>query len=205
MSIKLARAPVPEAVREAIGRGQCRGGFERTIESMERSGISETGRASRTAMIAACGEGSIAEKLERAGIGSGATFVSWLGVTPYLSLDAIGATLRGLPPGSLAIPYSAPEDTWPAEVRAVSKTFGAIAVEAGEPPVSRFTPDRFASVLADRRFGVVGDVGFDDVEPRYGLPALSVGSERIALAKKEARLLVTTQRRSERRGRRDLV
>ena len=127
---------------------------------------------------------SIADGLARAGIGSSPTFVSWLGVTPYLSLDAIDATLGGLPPCSLAVSYSAPHDTWPTEVRDVSKTFGAMAVEAGEPPVSRFSPERFAAILADRRFAVIDDVGFADVEPRYGLPALSIGNERIGLARK---------------------
>ncbi len=127
---------------------------------------------------------SIADGLERAGVSSRHTFISWLGVIPYLSLDAIGATLRGLPPSSLAVSYSTPQDMWPHDVRAVSKTFRAIAVEVGEPPVSRFTPDQLAGVLADRGFAVVEDVGFEDVEPRYGVPALSVGNERIALARK---------------------
>jgi hypothetical protein len=58
-------------------------------------------------------------------------------------------------------------------------------VGAGEPPVSGFTPDRFAGVLADHRFAVIEDVGFEDVQPRYGLAALSVGNERIALAGKD--------------------
>jgi O-methyltransferase involved in polyketide biosynthesis len=108
--------------------------------------------------------------------------VSWLGVVPYLSLDAIDGTLRGLPPCSLAVSYGVPEDTWPPAVRAVSQTFQAIAAEAGEPPRSRFTPERFAGLLSDRGFRVVQDVGFEDVEPNYGLPALSVANERIALA-----------------------
>jgi hypothetical protein len=30
------------------------------------------------------------------------------------------------------------------------------------------------------------DVGSEDVERRYGLPALSLGNERIALARKDA-------------------
>jgi len=117
-------------------------------------------------------------------VGSDQTFVSWLGVVPYLSLAAIEATLRDLPPCSLAVSYGVPEDTWPASVRAVSHTFRAMAVEAGEAPVSRFTPERFATILADHRFTVVEDVGSEDVEASYGLPALSIGAERIVLATK---------------------
>ena len=37
---------------------------------------------------------SIADGLARAGVGPAPTFVSWLGVVPYLSVDAIEATLR---------------------------------------------------------------------------------------------------------------
>ena len=91
------------------------------------------------------------------GIDSRQTFISWLGVTPYLSLDAIGATLGSLPACSLAVSYTTPQDTWPDAVRAVSERFRAIAV--------------------------IDDVGFEDVEPRYDLPALSVGNERVALAR----------------------
>jgi methyltransferase (TIGR00027 family) len=36
---------------------------------------------------------SVADGLDRAGFGAGTTFISWLGVVPYLSPDAIGATL----------------------------------------------------------------------------------------------------------------
>jgi methyltransferase (TIGR00027 family) len=127
---------------------------------------------------------SIAAGLGRSGFGSGSTFISWLGVTAYLTPDAIAATLRGLPPCSLAVSYATPEDTWPGDVSAVSETFRTMALEAGEPLVSHFTPDQFAAVLADSRFAVIEDVGCEDVQPRYGLPALSIGNERIALAEK---------------------
>jgi methyltransferase (TIGR00027 family) len=41
---------------------------------------------------------SLTDGLSRAGLGAGDTFVSWLGVVSYLSLDAIRATLADLPP-----------------------------------------------------------------------------------------------------------
>jgi hypothetical protein len=40
------------------------------------------------------------------------------------------------------------------------------------------------AMLRDHRFTLVHDAGFQDVEPRYGLPALSIGGERITLAEK---------------------
>jgi methyltransferase (TIGR00027 family) len=129
---------------------------------------------------------SISAGLARAGLGSGPTFISWLGVTAYLSLEAIGTTLRGLPPCSLAVSYGTPEDMWQGELRTATKTFQAMALEAGEPLVSLLTPDQFADVLTASGFALVEDVGSEDVEGRYGLPALSLGNERIALARKDA-------------------
>jgi methyltransferase (TIGR00027 family) len=127
---------------------------------------------------------SLADGLARAGVGWENTFVSWLGVVPYLSLEAVEATLRDLPPCSLAVSHGVPEVDWPIPVRAVSQTFSAIATDAGEAPASRFTPEQFAALLAGQRFMVVEEAGFEAVEPRYGLPALSIANERIVLAAK---------------------
>lgn len=126
---------------------------------------------------------SIGDGLARAGLGSAETFVSWLGVVSYLSLDAARATLGDLPPCSLAVSYGTPPDTWPPGVRAASLTFREVAVAAGESPLSRFTPGEFARALEAHGFTVVDEVGFEDVERRLGLPALSIGNERVALAR----------------------
>jgi methyltransferase (TIGR00027 family) len=122
---------------------------------------------------------------DAAGLSSGPTFITCLGVIHYLSLEAIAATLRGLPPCSLALTYITPEDTWHGDVGTASKRFQAMALQAGEPLVSMLTPDDIADVLADAGFAVVEDVGPEDVEARYGLPALSIANERIALATKD--------------------
>ncbi|MBV9818116.1 MAG: class I SAM-dependent methyltransferase [Solirubrobacterales bacterium] len=138
---------------------------------------------------------SITDGLSRAGLGADETFISWLGVTPYLSLDAIAVTLRGLPPSLLAVSYATPADTWPADARAVSSGFRTMADKAGEPAKSRFTPDEFTEVLADHQFALLEDVGFEYVAPRYGVPVLSVGNERIALASKGASHAQTARRK----------
>jgi methyltransferase (TIGR00027 family) len=129
---------------------------------------------------------SLADGLGRAGLRAGNTFVSWLGVTPYLSLDAIRATLSDLPPCTLAVSHGTPQDTWPDEVRAVSNTFGSIARGAGEPPRTRFAPEQFADLLAEHGFEILERVGYADVEPRWGLPAVSIGNERVILAVKRS-------------------
>ena len=62
----------------------------------------------------------------------------------------------------------------------------AFAREGGEPVVSLLSPDQLSSLLADYGFAVVEDVGPEDAEGRYGLPAVSAVNERIALAVKSA-------------------
>jgi methyltransferase (TIGR00027 family) len=127
---------------------------------------------------------SLADGLRRAGLGAGPTFASWLGVVSYLSLDAIRATLADLPPCTLAVSHGTPQDTWTDEVRAASETFRSIAAQAGEPPLTRFAPEQFAELLAEHGFEVLERVGYADVEPRWGLPALNIGNERVVLAVK---------------------
>ena len=60
---------------------------------------------------------SVGAALDRAGLGSGPTFMSWLGVAASVSLYAISATLRSLPPCSLAVSYATSPDEF-AEVLA---------------------------------------------------------------------------------------
>ena len=127
---------------------------------------------------------SIADGLAIAGVGSRPTFVSWLGVTPYLSLEAIGAVLRGLPCCSLVVSYGTPESTGDGARREARELLLAFAREGGEPIVSLLSPEQLAGLLADHGFAVVEDVGCDDAEGRYGLPAVSAVNERIALAVK---------------------
>jgi methyltransferase (TIGR00027 family) len=126
---------------------------------------------------------SVAAGLERAGVKSAALFVSWLGVAAYLTREAIGATLRALPGCSIAISYDTPENTWVGEQHPISKLFQTLAIETGEPLVSLFMPDEFAALLDENGFDVVEDIGADDVEARYGLKALGIANERIALAR----------------------
>jgi methyltransferase (TIGR00027 family) len=126
---------------------------------------------------------SVAAGLERAGVNSAAIFLSWLGVAVYLTREAIGATLRALPACSIAISYDTPENTWVGEHYAISTLFQTMAISTGEPLVSLFTPDEFAALLDDNGFDVVEDVGAEDVDGRYGLKALGIANERIALAR----------------------
>jgi hypothetical protein len=75
---------------------------------------------------------------------------------------------------------------WRGEGHAASKTFQAMAREAGEPFVTLLTPVEFGDVLTDAGFALIDEVGPEDVEDRYGLPAVSIGDERVVLATKAA-------------------
>lgn len=127
---------------------------------------------------------SLADQLASGCLSPAPTFVSWLGVVPYLSLEAIAETLRGLPPCSLAVSYVTPERTWEGAGREIGQRIEAMVSEHGEPQRSLFTRDQLASVLIDGGFRVVEDVGPEDVQVRYGLPA--VGNERIAVANSDS-------------------
>lgn len=127
---------------------------------------------------------SFADQLVGSGLTPAPTFVSWLGVTPYLTVDAIGATLDALPPCSLAVSYCTPEDTWDDEARRVATLFKAIAADSGEPILSLLSSADFASLLTAHGFTVTEDFGHEDVEPNFGVRAMANVGERLALASK---------------------
>ena len=110
------------------------------------------------------------------------TFVSWLGVTPFLSRAAISATLGELPRCRLGVVYLPPVDDWADALRANLSWMPEEMAKLDEPWLSMLTPHDMRELLSESGFRVLEDVGSADVERRYGLPAISY--ERIALAEK---------------------
>jgi methyltransferase (TIGR00027 family) len=99
--------------------------------------------------------------LEDAGFDSGAPAVfSWIGVTMYLTLDAIRATLEAVvgceTATRIVLTYNRP----PAAVGGIGleaeTVLARIAGDMGEPMISRFEPEEIERLLKD--------VGFDGVE-----------------------------------------
>ena len=111
-------------------------------------------------------------------------FVSWLGVIPYLTEDAITATLRELPPCLLTVAYVPPADSWDAVAQPPGAALQSQVHELGEPWLSLLTRDQLVTVLAGAGFALVEELGASDVQDRYGLRA--VHHERLAIARKEA-------------------
>ncbi len=90
-------------------------------------------------------------------------FVSWLGVTAYLTRTAIAATLRelgGFAPGSEIVA----DHLLPAELRdeagnGYAEAVGAVAAEQGEPWRTFLSPAALAGLLRDAGFDIVEQAG----------------------------------------------
>ena len=103
---------------------------------------------------------TLREGLLRAGFKFARTAVfSWIGVTMYLTLDAIEATLGTISEckagSQVALTYNQPHHVLDDMALQVTSTFGAIAAEMGGPFVSLFVPDEIE--------GLLRNLGFDDI------------------------------------------
>ena len=116
--------------------------------------------------------GSVAQGLAEAGFRSDlpACF-SWLGVTMYLSEDAVVETLSlvaSLPRGSsICFDYHAPESLRSPVQRIFSETLGQRAAAAGEPWVSEFDPATLHEQLLELGFSEAMDYSPEALNQRY--------------------------------------
>lgn len=115
---------------------------------------------------------TLAEGLAEAGFDTGrATFLSWLGVVPYLTLAAFRATMdfvAGLPDGSgIAFDYAlSDEELSPARQRA-RKALAARVAAAGEPFRLFFRTEQMENELKSAGFGRIEQVDSEDLNARY--------------------------------------
>jgi methyltransferase (TIGR00027 family) len=97
--------------------------------------------------------------------------VSWVGVTMYLTLDAIHATLAtlaGCRPGSrVVLTYNQPPAALTGSTAQIAATFAALAADLGEPFLSRFLPTGIAQLLHQHGFGQITDFGPDQARAAY--------------------------------------
>jgi methyltransferase (TIGR00027 family) len=98
-------------------------------------------------------------------------FFSWLGVTTYLTRDAILRTLRSvaaLPPGTaIVFTYAASPNTLNAEQRSTFEAAAGRVAELGEPWRSFFEPEGLAQDLRDVGFASTEDLGPAEIQARY--------------------------------------
>lgn len=99
------------------------------------------------------------------------TVVSLLGVTMYLSRDAILATLRqaaSLPTGSVTVfSYSRPIEMAPPEIRPILAGAAKGAAASGHPWLSLLSPEDAAGLARQAGFRDVGVVTSQDLHDRY--------------------------------------
>jgi methyltransferase (TIGR00027 family) len=127
---------------------------------------------------------SVADVLSGIDLGADPSFISWIAVTPYLTPAAIEATLRALPPCTLAVSYCIPEDDWTGPGAEPSRTFKAVTAQGGEALVTAYSPRSFADLLSECGFEPIDDIGPEVSLERFGVEAYSLGFERLALARK---------------------
>ena len=113
---------------------------------------------------------------------AGAVF-SWIGVTMYLTLAAIEATLETVaacPPGSrIVLTYNLPLSALEGQGRAIGSRMSRSAGEVGEPWLSYFTRDEVEALLRRCGFGEIDHFGpaeairtyfADRTDVRLGMP-----------------------------------
>jgi methyltransferase (TIGR00027 family) len=99
-------------------------------------------------------------------------FVSWLGVTQYLTRDAVGTTLRALVQGGTAteLVLSYITDDWTAmgaDEREAIESAQALAASLGEPWLSKFSAGAMADLLAASGFSRIEPFTFDEANAQY--------------------------------------
>jgi methyltransferase (TIGR00027 family) len=113
---------------------------------------------------------SLAEQLSLAGFNSQApAFFAWLGVVPYLTLEAFRTTVSFISaqrPGSgLTLDYGQPRSTLPLLEQMAHDSLASRVEKAGEPFQLFFTPPEIAAELS--RFHNVEDLGAAEINARY--------------------------------------
>ncbi len=97
------------------------------------------------------------------------SFFAWLGVVPYLTLEAFRSTVNFIsaqPAGSgVALDYSQPRHVLPLLERLAHDSLASRVEKAGEPFQLFFTPDAMATELS--RFRSIEDIGAAGINARY--------------------------------------
>jgi methyltransferase (TIGR00027 family) len=97
-------------------------------------------------------------------------FFHWLGVVPYLRLDAISAILEfiaSIPGSEVVFDYSEPLENYSPERRANVAAVAARTTAIGEPWLSYFDPSELSKDLLQRGFQDLEDLGLADIAVRY--------------------------------------
>jgi methyltransferase (TIGR00027 family) len=97
-------------------------------------------------------------------------YFQWLGVTPYLTREAIVATLdfiAGIAGSEVVFEYAEPFENLAPAVRANAMAVAARTASLGEPWLSLFDPAEMSALLRERRFALTEDLSRIEVADRY--------------------------------------
>jgi len=110
------------------------------------------------------------------------SFFTWLGVVPYLTRQAVFATLAmigALPGGAeVVFDYSDPPQTLPPELRAAHEARAARVAALGEPFLSYFEPADLHERLRALGFAEIEDLNLPKLAARFGAAVDRVLPER---------------------------
>jgi methyltransferase (TIGR00027 family) len=131
---------------------------------------------------------SLAAQLSDAGFNHRApAFFAWLGVVPYLTLEAFRATLNYVSDSAsgtgLTLDYGQPPSVLPLRERLAHDSLASRVEKAGEPFRLSFTPDEIAGELS--RFHRLEDLGRAEINARY----FSGRADQLAIRGSAGRLL----------------
>src|SRR3977135_914448 len=114
---------------------------------------------------------SLADGLAAAGFQADRpAFFQWLGVVPYLTREAISATLdfiASVPESEVVFDYAEPLENYPSERRANVMAVAERAASLGEPWLSLFDPADLAEMLGSKGFELVEDLGLAEISGRF--------------------------------------
>jgi len=114
----------------------------------------------------------VGEKLIAAGFHPNSpAFFTWLGVVPYLTLEAIGRTLHymsSIQNSEVVFDYVEPPEGFSEELRQLEKERDEHLKKIEERSVSRFEPAGIAAILRSNGFCSIDDINFQEIASRFG-------------------------------------
>jgi O-methyltransferase involved in polyketide biosynthesis len=97
--------------------------------------------------------------------------LTWLGVVPYLTQDAICRTLdcmSSIQDSEVVFDYMEPPEAFSEELRQLEKQRAEQLEKIGEHSASCFEPAGIAAFLRSHGFSAIEDISFQEIASRFG-------------------------------------
>lgn len=114
----------------------------------------------------------VGERLATAGFQQNSSaFFAWLGVMPYLTLEAIDRSLdyiSSIQGAEVVFDYLEPPEAFSEELREIEKLRAEQLEKMGERSATRFEPAGIATILRSHGFSEIEDIDFAEIKSRFG-------------------------------------